>query len=230
MGYLRQRVRSAGRVRMSETVASTQESSPMQRLDMAEREPRERTVLGGGSAGPARCADIAEKPRKKIRPSERARLDFEFFSATGLDMVGHEIGVKNTTDPDGYTALECWYAKDTHGQTLPCSEPEKLAKALRGKASWNLQVKMWAENVAGCSKHPILQGGLLLGQEELMEYCHGRPEWVFDATMKQAAKIYREEHYEGEEAKWGWTPKFVTLVRVFGQWWPPYMHDWSPTI
>jgi hypothetical protein len=36
-----------------------------QRLDMAEREPRERTVLGGGSAGPARCADIAERTLPK---------------------------------------------------------------------------------------------------------------------------------------------------------------------
>lgn len=171
------------------------------------------TRCAGSRGGAHGVRSDSRETRKKIRPSERARMDFEFFVATELDMVGHEIGVKNATDQNGYTALDCWYAKDTHGQILPCCEPELLAKAMRGKASWNLQVKLWAEDIAD---------GMLLRQPELVDYCHSLPPWIFEATMQQGAKR--------AAASIGFVPTFARLVRVMEQWWPPEMHCWSPMI
>ena len=113
--------------------------------------------------------------------SQRARSEFEFYRDTPLDMIGHELAP--TDDPKGFSALECWWSLDTHGQELPCREPELLAKVLRGKQSVNLQVKLWAEDIAD---------GMLLRQEELREYTLGWPAWVFSATLAQARKLLLE--------------------------------------
>lgn len=147
-----------------------------------------------------------------MKVTDRSRNDFEFFVFTPLNMVGEQIGVWVTSDQDGKTALECWYAKDTHGQVLPCREPELLSKAMRGKASWNLQIRMWAESIAEET----------LFQWELIDYCHGLPAWIFDATMQQANKILKE--------RGDFTKRFQCVHTVKGQWWPPWMHDWMPEI
>lgn len=115
---------------------------------------------------------------RRIKVSDASRSDFDFFVRTDLDMIGAMVGIKDPRDDaKGYTALECWYQRDTHGEALPCREIELLQKAERGKASWNLQIKMWAEDVAD---------GMLLRQSELVEYCHGLPAWIFEAVMAQA--------------------------------------------
>jgi len=115
---------------------------------------------------------------RRIKVSDDSRSDFDFFVQTDLDMIGAMVGVKDPRDDaNGCAALECWYQRDTHGEVLPCREIELLQKAERGKASWNLQIKMWAEDVAD---------GMLLRQSELVEYCHGLPAWIFEAVMAQA--------------------------------------------
>lgn len=119
----------------------------------------------------------------KIRPSTKATLDFEFLLATPLDMIGDIVGVQEKDSPDGYSALECWYARDTLGKVLPCSELERLRKVERSKQSWNLQIKMWAE---------ALNDPLVLSVPELRGYCEGLPDWIFAATLRQAQKICRE--------------------------------------
>lgn len=157
--------------------------------------------------------DLLAAGRRKFKISDHARRDFEFLRDTDLHGIGVSIGCETPLTPDGYTALECWYAKDTHGETLPCREPAELDKAIRGKASWNLQIKQWAEDIAD---------GMLLQQSELVDYCAGLPEWVFDATMNQASKLCRE--------KLGWIPRFARLERLYGQWWPPYMRDFDASV
>lgn len=113
--------------------------------------------------------------------SESSRADFDFFVQTDLDMIGVAVGVKDPRDDaNGFSALECWYQRDTHGRALPCREIKTLHKAERGKASWNLQIKMWAEDVAE---------GVLLHQAELVCYCHRLPSWIFEAVMSQAHLI-----------------------------------------
>lgn len=149
-----------------------------------------------------------------MKISEAVRKDFEFFRDTHLDMVGHEVGITNTSDPSGYSALECWNARDSLGKILPCREAEVLAKAVRGKASWNLQIKMWAETLA--DNMPLLR------QRELNEWCVGRPRWVFEATVRQAAKMFL--------AREGWSARFTRYETVMKQWWPPDMDGWCPVI
>lgn len=133
---------------------------------------------------------------RKIRPTRKALDDFAFFFGTDLDMIGVEpIG---EPDPNGYSALECWYAHDTYGQTLPCRDPELLAKVERSKKSWNLQIKIWAEDIAD---------GTILKRDEFRYYCDrlNAPEWIFEATMNQAAKICRQ--------KVGFVPSYARLEK-----------------
>ena len=119
----------------------------------------------------------------RIKPSSKAAADFDFLLKTPLDMIGDAVGVEERDCPDGHSALECWYARDTLGKMLPCRELGKLRKVERSKQSWNLQIKMWAE---------ALNDPLVLSVPELRDYCEGLPEWIFAATLRQAQKICRE--------------------------------------
>ena len=115
-----------------------------------------------------------------MKIKKRARADFEFLVRSDLNMIGAEIGTVHTSDPDGHSALECWVAFDSRGVVLPCREPKILAKVRQSKASWNLQVKLWAEDLAD---------GMLLTLAELRDYCAELPAWIFDATVAQARRL-----------------------------------------
>lgn len=130
--------------------------------------------------------------------SSRAKKEFEFYRDFP-DMIGVQVGVAiEVADPKGSSALECWWAKDTHGQTLSCREPELLERVVRGKASANLQIKMWAEAMADPP---------LLLQPELMEYVEGWPSWAFEAVVNQAGKLLMDHPQHG------YVPRFATVVR-----------------
>lgn len=145
--------------------------------------------------------------------TKRSRAEFDFYRDTPLDMIGQGIGVAEPYDPNGYSALECWWAKDTHGKTLPCREPELLSKVKRSKQSVNLQVKLWAEDVAD---------GLLLRQSELVEYVHGWPEWVIRAVIEQAGKIATQVV--------GFVPRFARAEYLLGNLWLPEMDGFDAEI
>lgn len=148
----------------------------------------------------------------KINPSKAAIEDFNFLLTTNLYMIGNLVGIEDVRDnPNGHTALECFYARDTLGKILPCKEINKLQKVERSKQSWNLQIKLWAEDI-----------GILLQQEELVDYCHGLPSWIFKATMKQAMKIVLERE--------GWIPRYTRLETIYNQWWPAYLDWFDPSI
>lgn len=144
-------------------------------------------------------------------PTPQAVEDFTFLTNTELHWLGHDVSPLPPPDPSGYSALECWFAFDTHGVKLPCREPELLARARRAKASWNAQIKEWAQDV-----------GLLLGQGELWEYCHNKPRWIFEATLRQAGKRLKSST--------GFVPRFARMEFVRGQWWPPEMDRFDPGI
>lgn len=128
-------------------------------------------------------------------------------------MIGHVVSVDMPNDPNGRSALECWWAKDTHGKTIPCREPEILSKVIRSKQSVNLQIKLWAEDMAS---------GLLLRQAELVGYTHGWPEWTMRAVMEQAGKIATETI--------GYIPRFARPEYVLGNLWFPEMDIFDPMI
>ena len=50
---------------------------------------------------------------------------------------------------DGFSALECFHAHETHGETLPCREPALLSRALNGKEWHGLTVTNCAEDFIG---------------------------------------------------------------------------------
>lgn len=149
----------------------------------------------------------------KLKITDRAKAEFAFYRDTPLDMIGHAVGVGMVADTNGHSALECWWAKDTHGKTLPCREPELLAKVIRSKQSVNLQVKLWAEDVAD---------GMLLRQAELVEYVHGWPEWVLRAVMEQAGKIATRSI--------GFAPRFARAEYLLGNLWLPEMDSFDASI
>lgn len=152
----------------------------------------------------------------KFNISSKAKAEFEFYFSSELDMIGHSVGVELWPFPsvdDGHSALECWWAKDTWGKMLPCREPNVLAKVLRSKQSVNLQVKLWAEDVAD---------GILLRQQELAVYTHGWPKWVFRAVLEQAGKITTKLV--------GFVPRFARAEYVLGHLWFPEMDSFDPSI
>jgi len=148
-----------------------------------------------------------------MKITKRARQEFEFYKNTELDMIGHDIGVAVVPAIDGKSALECWWMKDTHGKTVPCREPKLLAKVFRSKQSVNLQVKLWAEDIAD---------GMLLRQSELDEYVHGWPEWVLRAVMEQAGKLAQQQR--------GYVPRFARLEFLRGSIWFPEMDKFDASI
>ena len=155
-----------------------------------------------------------------MKISERTRKDFEFFRDTELDTIGSIVGVQISGNTSGKSALECWFLLDTHGKNAPCREPEVLSKAMRGKQSWNLQIKMWAESLA--------EGTLF--QWELVDYCHGLPTWIFDATMNQSRKILKGMTAPDGKPFGDYVPTFMQTLRIFGQWIPPWMLSFDPLI
>lgn len=150
----------------------------------------------------------------KFKISEKAKVEFEFYLNSSLDMVGRSIGdVGLESSNSGHSALECWWALDTHGKTVPCRELDVLSKVMRSKKSVNLQVRLWAEDIAD---------GMLLRQSELLDYTHKWPEWVFRATMEQAAKLLRKTI--------GFVPRFARAEYLCGTLWPPHMDSFDPSI
>lgn len=150
-----------------------------------------------------------------MKISKRARTEFAFYRDTPLDMLGHAVEGRDYSCVEGHSALECWYAKDTLGQLLQCSEPKLLDKVCRGKKSINLQIQLWAEDIAD-GRFATLR------QAELVDYCHGWPKWIFLSVLEQAGKIASDAI--------GFAPRFTRFETVLGNWWPPEMDSFDPKI
>ena len=149
-----------------------------------------------------------------MRISSRAKSEFLFYQGLELDMIGHIVGCKSVQyDEKGASALEAWWSIDTHGKEIPCREIELLEKVIRSKQSINLQIKLWAEDIAD---------GLILRQSELIEYTHNWPNWVIRATMEQAKKLTKE--------RLGFSPRFARLEFLFKNIWLPEMDRFDPVI
>ena len=105
-------------------------------------------------------------------------------------MIGKVTRKKPSSEKE-YSALDCWFTMDSKGQHKRCYESDLLDRVLQAKASWNLQIKMWAET--------IVEGTLFV--DELKEYCEDYPEWIFKATINQASKMVYQ--------KIGFVPTFL---------------------
>ena len=102
--------------------------------------------------------------------------------------------VKEISDPNGYTPLECFAHRDTYGRELPCNDVTKLREIQHGKEMLNLQIKMWVETA--------MDSPILLMPEEVKEYCKDYPPWVFKSYINQLKKCYVLKH--------GYLPHFIS--------------------
>jgi hypothetical protein len=122
---------------------------------------------------------------KKIKISNKNKENFLFLTTTHLHGIGVGVGCETQLNTDGYTALEAWVYLDTHGKKVECKEPELLDLAISGKASWNLQIKQWAEDLAE---------GLLIQEPEIEEYCKDYPSWIKKSTINQSKQIIKKQN------------------------------------
>ena len=79
-------------------------------------------------------------------------------------------------DPQGYTAVECFFAHETLGRSLPCREPQPLAVLLNGKEWHGVTVEMVATD---------LVDALITPNEVRQNY----PAWVATEIFSQVPKL-----------------------------------------
>ncbi len=127
-------------------------------------------------------------------------------------MIGQIVSGTEKSDPAGYEPLECFYSLDTHGKSLPCKDYESLAKVLRGKQSWNLQMRMWAEGLAD----------MILFPRELAEYCQNKPDWIFEGALRQGQKLFLKKYEH--------LPSFLNPPKFLGAYWLIDQEEFDPSI
>jgi len=101
------------------------------------------------------------------------RCDKEF------DPIGHLQ--KFPVVDDGVTAKKAFKSFDGQGKLLSTTEPDLLARVLRGKASLNLNIKLWAEGIS--------EGVFCI--IEFQEDYPWLPEWVWNAVKGQCGPIMK---------------------------------------
>lgn len=89
---------------------------------------------------------------------------------------------KFTDDPNGKTAKECFFALDSRGELLHCSEIDLLYEIITCKMSLNMQIQMWAAGWAECTTSGI-------EMQETLDSYGDTPEWVMKAIVKQKYKL-----------------------------------------
>lgn len=121
---------------------------------------------------------------------KKVERDFLFLTSVKIeDTLGIEHALRTVYSENGFSALECWYALDTLGKKLPCKEPDLLDRAIASKKTWNLSIKMMAEDWVN----------YLFFKEDLKNL----PIWVQKAIVNLAQKIAQETI--------GWIPKRISL-------------------
>ena len=118
-----------------------------------------------------------------MKVSRKVRHNFELYLLVyeRMQVMGVEQEVIEE-HKDGYSAIEAFAFKDSHGKNVPCKEPDLLKDVLCAKGYLNLHIKMWAEGVAEY---------LFLIEEFQSDY-PWLPDWVWEAVKRQSIKIRRQ--------------------------------------
>jgi hypothetical protein len=125
--------------------------------------------------------------------TENHRRDFGLYE-TFSDMTPM-WPVKEISDPNGYTPIECHVYQETYGKIIPCNDIVKLRQVQHGKKMVNLQIKMWVDTT--------IELPITLLPTEVKEICRDYPNWVFQSYMQQLKKRHTLLH--------GFVPKYITL-------------------
>lgn len=127
---------------------------------------------------------------KQPKPSRRSVEKFGYFSQCKDTKRLPEI----PRDDAGFTASECFHARETSGLILPCREPELFSRALNGKERHGITVTMCAEDYVD---------RLLFASEIKANY----PEWVQKDILGRARQVAIE--------RLGYVPTFVKTGEDF---------------
>ena len=146
------------------------------------------------------------KQIKKFTPvfEEYLRL-YEHFHFSGIEE-------KVLEDPNGVSALEAFFEKESNGKNVPTSEPELLKKVLKAKGSCNLHIDMYAQGRVDCTlpgiefsfrvvpyhiiKYLIKVKGINKVKEmrsETLDYKYNLPLWFIKAVENNKCKYYSNE-------------------------------------
>jgi hypothetical protein len=117
------------------------------------------------------------------------------FTFSGKPLITHPF--KAT----GVSAKEAFYIKDSTGKVIATKELTLLQKVFNVKASINLQIKMWAEDLAMGILH--IQDLWYIKKE------YNPPDWVFDAIVQQSKKYATNKKME---VPW-WLDKYLPLLK-----------------
>lgn len=90
-------------------------------------------------------------------------------------------------DPHGEEGKYCFLCWE-NGIKVSTRDPDLVKKAIEGKESINLQIKIWSEGLWDRQ----LQMPLFF-PHEIHEYCRGYPSWVYQAVINQTKKRVLED-------------------------------------
>lgn len=124
-----------------------------------------------------------------IKPTKRGIEAFNYYAQCQDEKTLTPVQF----DAEGYSALECFYAKETYGKDLPCREPVLLTRALNGKSWHGVTVKNCAEDFVG----------RVFFTSDLKNY----PTWIQKEILSLAKKIATEQL--------GFVPTFIQTGKDF---------------
>ena len=111
---------------------------------------------------------------RPVKIRKRALDKYRYFFSLGRGIREPWLMKKpNLTSESG---VSCFHSLESTGQESATKHPRLLDRLKRGKALCDLNVKMWAEDLA--------EG--LLTKGELKSY---GPDWVVNAAIKQSHKL-----------------------------------------
>jgi hypothetical protein len=125
--------------------------------------------------------------------SKNFERDYKLYSANRFNFSACDIKEKYNKfkySENGKTAKECFYILDSTGKYEECSELDMLYNLLNCKASLNLQIKLWAEEIEELliSKEQIKENtALAIGILLEIQKEYQLPEWVIKAITKQTS-------------------------------------------
>lgn len=129
-------------------------------------------------------------PAMPKKPTRRSARRFAYFA----QCEDARRLLRIPLDENGYSALECFHARETFGSDVPCREPELLMRAMNGKERHGIMAQMLAEDYID---------RLITAKELQTNY----PEWVAREVLAQARKIAPE--------RVGYVPTFVATGKDF---------------
>ncbi len=126
-----------------------------------------------------------------------------------------KVGLAETWNLAEYdvTSIEEWYwLWDTHGIRARFHDQALTWRLVQAKGQLNLTIKLWIEDI-------INSDMMTLKPDEVWEYCHTMPRWVWKSFVGQLSKHFTPFRYQQ-----------VRLAPDNYTFWPVTMDSFNPSI